>query len=542
MSSSFDEAAQNWRQARSDFFQRRANGQWPEPHPLPDSLLPVAPFDFDLLPERVRAWNKDIYDRMQCPPDFLGVTTMTALGSVIGRKIAIRPQCENDWQEFANIWGMLIGRPGVLKSPPMNEVLKALNKLAAIAREKFEQDKIAYEALATAAKLRHQDKLDQAKKLLKKDRAANINYLFEGEEQAEEPTLKRYICNDTNVASLGVLLQQNPNGLLVFRDEILSLLDNLDREELASERGFYLTGWSGNSPYVFDRIARGLHLSIDGVCISMLGSSQPGRVQRYLLRAVRGDRFDDGLIQRFGLMVWPDIPQDWEHIDRGPDRGAKIRAMKVFEDLDALDWHAIGAKRDRGPDGDEEGLPYFRFEIEAYDLFVDWRTKLERLLRSGELHPAFESHLAKYRKLVPTLALICHVVDGFPGPVGVDSVRRAIAWAAYLETHARRAYGSVTAASADTAKAILAKLRSGHLKAPFGSREVWRPQWSRLTDREQVEAGLRLLVDYDWLAEQRIVTGGRPTIVYAPHPKYALKGGTAKTVRTPFWQFWQWGA
>ena len=100
--------------------------------------------------------------------------------------------------------------------------------------------------------------------------------------------------------------------------------------------------------------------------------------------------------------------------------------------------------------------------------------------------------------------------------MSVGAVRLAIRWAAYLETHALRAYGSVTAAAADTAKAILAKLQSGHISPPFTSRDVWRPQWSRLTDREQVEAGLRMLVDYDWLAERKIPTGGRPIIVYLP--------------------------
>jgi putative DNA primase/helicase len=181
----------------------------------------------------------------------------------------------------------------------------------------------------------------------------------------------------------------------------------------------------------------------------------------------------------------------------------------------SLDWHAINAKRDRKPDGDEEGLPYLRFGIDAYDCFRDWRTILERRLRGGELHVALEAHLAKYRKLVPGLALICHLADGSTGPVCVPAVRRAIAWADYLETHARRAYGSVTAAPADTAKAILGKLQSGHLKTPFAAKDVWRPQWSRLTDREAVESGLRMLVEYDWLAQQRIETAGRPATAYS---------------------------
>jgi putative DNA primase/helicase len=499
-----------------------AGQQWPEPHPLPDSLLPVACFDFDLIPEQARPWIVDVCERMQCPPDYVAVSLMAALGSMVGRKIAIRPQIENDWEVIPNQWALLIGRPGVLKSPAMEEVLKPLHRLSAIALEKLKREMTTYEALATVAKLRHKDNMEKASKILRKNRDADVTSLFEGEEQASEPTLKRYIANDTNVASLGVLLQQNPNGLLVFRDEIVSLLDNLDREEFASERGFYLTGWSGNSSYTFDRIGRGLHLSIDGVCISMLGSTQPGRIEQYLARAMRGGRGDDGLIQRFGLMVWPDISRDWKHVDRRPDRDAKLLAMNVFERLDGLDWRAINAKRDRGPDGDEEGLPHLRFGIDAYDLFQDWRSALERRLRSGELHVALEAHLAKYRKLVPGLSLISHLADGLTGPVCVASVRRALAWVDYLESHARRAYGSVTAASADTANAILSKLRSGHLKAPFGSRDVWRPGWSKLTDREAVDAGLRILVEYDWLGQQRVETPGRPATVYCLNPNAKL--------------------
>jgi putative DNA primase/helicase len=186
----------------------------------------------------------------------------------------------------------------------------------------------------------------------------------------------------------------------------------------------------------------------------------------------------------------------------------------VFARLDQFDWRAIRAQRNRGQTGDEEGLPHLKLAIDAYEMFVAWRTELERRLRSGEMHPALESHLAKYRKLVPGLSLICHLVDGGIGPVGKASVRRAMAWAAYLETHARRAYGSVTAADADTARAILARIRSGHLQGEFTARDVWRPGWSKLTDRAAVQAGLDMLVDYDWLTVRRIDTGGRPSMLY----------------------------
>jgi putative DNA primase/helicase len=497
---------------------------WPDPCPLPEALLPVAPFDFDLLPEQLRSWGADTAERMQCPADYVAVSIMAALGSVLGPKIVIRPKSNDDWQVVCNQWALLIGRPGVLKSPAMQEALRPLKGLCAEASRVFEEMQAGYGLDARVAKLQADAAIKKAGEIFKgkdapsEESKQKARELLAAKNGPSEPTLRRYIANDTNIASLGVLLQQNPNGLLVFRDELVSLLRSLDQEERESEKGFYLTGWNGDSGYAFDRIARGLNLNIERVCISLLGSTQRGAISEYLSRAIRGGRRDDGLIQRFGLLVWPDTPGEWRHVDRWPDKEALALSCEVFNRLDKLDWKAAGAQRDRGLDGDEDGLPYLRFDIEAYDLFVEWRTDLERRIR-GDLHPALESHLAKYRKLVPGLALIDHLVDRGSGPVGVAALGRAIGWARYLETHARRAYGSATFAEAATAKAILAKIRSGDLKSEFRSWDVWRPQWSKLTDRNVVGAGLKMLVDYEHVLETKVDTAGRAAFVYTVNPK-----------------------
>jgi putative DNA primase/helicase len=493
-------------------------GEYPAPHPLPDSLLPVNAFDLALVPERLRPWAGDVCERMQCPPDYIGASLVAALGGIIGRKLAIRPQANDDWSVIANQWALLIGRPGVLKSPAMEESLRPLRKLSAAAEERHKKELAGHKVKTATEKILREGNIKKAAKILRDNKSADVSLLLE-DDAAEEPTLRRYIANDTNVASLGVLLRENPNGLLVFRDEIVSLLDNLDREECVGERGFYLTGWNGDSRYTFDRIGRGLHLTVDGVCISMLGSTQPGRISQYISRAIKGGRGDDGLIQRFGLMVWPDVPSEWTHVDRWPDKAARHAVMDAFARLDGLDWRQVNAKRDVGPTGDEEGMPYLRFSADAYEVFVDWRTTLERRLRGRDLHPALESHLAKYRKLVPGLALILHLADWQLGPVSVEAIRGALAWAKYLESHARRAYGSATSSTASTAKAILARVKSGDLKTEFTTREVWRPQWSHLTDRETVTAGLKMLVDYDWLVLAKKQTGGRPQWTYTVNPR-----------------------
>jgi hypothetical protein len=103
--------------------------------------------------------------------------------------------------------------------------------------------------------------------------------------------------------------------------------------------------------------------------------------------------------------------------------------------------------------------------------------------------------------------------------VGLTALERAVAWAKYLETHARRAYGSAMTVSAATAMAIVAKIRSGDLKSEFRSHDVWRPGWSKLADSEAVRAALDMLVDYDWLRVRKIDTMGRPKFIYTVNPK-----------------------
>jgi hypothetical protein len=128
---------------------------------------------------------------------------------------------------------------------------------------------------------------------------------------------RRYVVNDATYEALGVILADNPNGTLAFRDELVSLLKYLDREEQVSARGFFLTARNGTSGYTFDRIIRG-NTHIEAACLSLLGSTQPGRLAEYMRAAISGGAGDDGMVQRFSLLVWPDQSPSWENTDRYP--------------------------------------------------------------------------------------------------------------------------------------------------------------------------------------------------------------------------------
>jgi hypothetical protein len=482
---------------------------------LPPELLPVKAFDYELMPEALRPWVKDISERMQCPADYVGAAAMVAMGSVIGRQVAIRPKSADDWTEVSNLWGLLVGRPGLLKSPAMEEVLKTIKRLVAKAIDAYNEAKCNYEGKQKIHKARMDAVEANIRKVLKDNPAANVDDMSVWDAETEEPIMRRYIINDTSLGSLVEILRQNPNGVLVHRDEMISLLSYLDLELNQSHRGFYMTGWNGNSTYVQDRLGRGFNRSVPGICLSLLGAATPNGVQRYITGALRSDTRDDGLIQRFNMLVWPDLPNKWQHIDRLPDREAANAAHEIFKHLSNIDLQKIRAKHDVDPDGKQDGLSYLRYNIDAYDAFVVWRTKLEERLRTDDDSPAMQSHLAKYKKLVPALSLICHLADGGTGPVTLAALRRALAWVDYLETHAKRAYGSATTVGGAAAKLILAKLEDGSLSPRnFTARDIQRNDWSRLTDIDVIQAGLSLLVTFEYLIERQVKTGGRPSTLY----------------------------
>jgi hypothetical protein len=272
--------------------------------------------------------------------------------------------------------------------------------------------------------------------------------------------------------------------------------------------------------FTYDRISRGT-LHIRSVLVSIMGGIQPGRLLDYLGAALKGGADDDGLLQRFQMMVYPDVTKGWRNVDRWPDTNAKEWAWAVFQQLDALDPAAIGAEREDGDDS----VPFLHFAPVAQGLFDDWRARLEEKVRSGDEHPAVESHLAKYRSLVPSLALLIHLADGARGHVSEEATRKAIGWAAYLESHARRIYAIVINSAAIAGKALAKRISKGDLKDRFTLRDVYRKHWAGLSEKQAVEQAVDLLLDLGWLKETVEDTGGKPKTHYRINP--ALLNQTA---------------
>jgi putative DNA primase/helicase len=502
---------------RFDSYIAGRDKEFPEPLPLP-KLPPVPEFPLDILPDDLAPWIGDAADRARFRPDFAAVASMAALGSLIGRKIAIRMKRCDDWSEYANVWAALVGPPSALKSPAMREALRPFKALQVTADDRYEKERERFEIEFEAYKVRKEAKKKAAVKALARNPNAAIN-LGDEIEPPTEPVERIYWTSDVTPEKLGEILAKNPTGILIERDELSSLLSALELEDdrHSTLRGLLLSGWSGKEGYRFDRIIRG-KTYLPKFAISVVGGIQPGPLMRYVRSAFSGEKAD-GLLQRFQLIVWPD-PAPFEYVDRFPDSEARRKAAELFERADTFNPDSIGT-HDEFSD-----VPYIRLSAEAQERFIGWYTNFMRERRQADAEGSesapLAAHFGKYPGLLGKLSLILHIADEPEArAVSERTLLKALAWLEYLTPHARRVYHAVSHPETGTAELLLAKLRRGELPVNFKAWEITKKGWAGLTDREAVKRACRLLLEYNWLIEVDAggASGGRPADpVYAVSP------------------------
>ena len=495
-----------------------AASNWPTPEPIQSELPPVAAFSEDLLPVSFRPLVRDVAERMQVPIDYPAAVTVICLAGAVNRRAVIQPKAsDTSWVAVPNLWGGIIGPPGIMKSPLISAVTRPLNQIQTEWRLGHEESLKNYALGQEEYDLQHSVWKDQYKVASKKGNVAPDR----PEGKPEEPKLRRLIVNDATFEALHQTMSEKPAGILVIRDELTGWWSQLDRAAREGERAFCLQAWNGDTGHTIDRIGRGT-IHVEACCMSMLGGIQPGRLRSYLVDALADGPSNDGLIQRFQILVWPDIEPNWTYVDRTPNVAAEQMAALVFRKLVELDG---------------KNPARFRFAPEAQELFVKWLTNLELTIRANDLHPALIAHLSKYRSLMPSLALLFELADrvgsvGFVGSsfantenfVNLDHTRQAVGWCEYLETQARRVYSCIVTPQLRAARELADRIKNRKVGTDgfFSCREVYLKGWTGLDNPDAVKQAIEVLQDAKWLREvpyDSKTSGGRPSNRYQVNPR-----------------------
>jgi hypothetical protein len=485
---------------------------WPAPTPIKSVLSPVDRLCPEMLPDAIRDYVMDVSNRQQAPPDFVAVAALCAIAAVIGNRVRVRPKQHDDWEIVPNLWGAIIGRPSTMKSSAMRSALAALYAIQDTERERWEQQCKASKIDCALSALEAKGEKRKAEKALKggnRDEAQGI--LANLIDDTEEPPCPRIVVNDATVEKIGELLNENPRGLLLVRDELVGLLSKLERDEYQSDRAFFLEAYNGDGPFTYDRIGRGT-VHIKHCTLGIIGGVQPARIAPIVRGAISGAS-NDGFVQRLQMTVYPDDDRSWEYIDRKPDPAARLAYEKVFRSLYEL---ALG---------DTDNPAILHLSPESQILFRQWMEEINSDARTGSLSSVLESHILKMPETVASLALLFELIDGGRCEVTEISMRRALDWADYLRTHANRLYSLGETMAADGARLIVE--RRGQLATPFTARDVHQKGWIGLTDRSAVTAAIELLLATHHCreaAQGSTASGGRPTTGYNWNPSLTNEG------------------
>jgi hypothetical protein len=329
-----------------------------EPLPLEERLLPVPQFPLDCLTPPLQDYCRIRAAQTCLPPDFVATTFLGVISGLIGRSCQLEMRPGHDWVESANLWGLLIGNPSSQKSPIIKSVSKlCLAPLDVKARAEYESAMKTYKGRKRAAK-----KLE-------------IDF------DEPEPVRRRFHTDDPTVASMKKLFSTNPRGILLRNDEASAQLQKFDKDGCEGDRAFFLSCWSGQESYHDDRISRESLLDLT-LCLAWIGGIQPNTIKFHLQQATNASIGSDGLMQRFQLISYPDVKDEFKDVDVQISTGLKESIAKLAADID----NACLVER------------ILRFDLEAQKAFVGWYVVHQNQIRAEE-EDFWQSHLGKIPKL-----------------------------------------------------------------------------------------------------------------------------------------------
>lgn len=454
-----------------------------EPQPLEEQQLSVPPFPLDCLATPLAEYCRIRATQNCLPPDFTATAFLGVFSGLIGKSHQLEMRPGHDWIESANLWGLIIGNPASLKSPTIKSV-----------------SNLCLKPLDENAKLIFESAMREYKTCLKQAQKNKTDF------DEPEPVRRRFHTDDPTVASLKKLFSTNQRGILLRSDEASAQLQKFDKDGCEGDRAFFLSCWSGQESYHDDRMTRVSLLDLS-LCLAWMGGIQPNTLKHHLQQATHASKGSDGLMQRFQLICYPIVDQEFKDVDIQIPAELKAEITKLAVDLDRL---CIGQK-------------ILRYGNEAQKAFVNWYVIHQNLTRKED-EEYWQSHLGKIPKLIGSLCIQLHLIENLKNKVDSDEIslsvfEKALRLAEYYIAHARKTYTCIEARVLSNGRKILKMIRSGKLQERFKASDIYRNCSCALKEPETTQAALEYLKDYNIVAQEKQIGGiGRHSIDWVIHP------------------------
>lgn len=386
-----------------------------------------APFPVEAIPEPLQSFVETAARSLLCDPSFIALPTLAVCATAIGntRRLRIRA----GWDVPAIVWTVDVGESGDGKTPAHRLARAPLMRRQERWLDKYAEERAAFDAA------------DEEYRAAKKQRGAEIGLML----PPVEPVCQREIVVDTTVEGLAPIIQENPRGLLVARDELSGWFGSFDRYgsgkgKTSGDSAHWLSMYNAE-PILVDRRTNRTTLYARSSFVCVTGGIQPA----ILARAMHGEHRESGLLARLLMAAPPRSAKQWTDDDI-PEAAEKEYA-KLVDALFALE-----------ADCDDEGKPrpvVVTMTPDAKAAYVAHYNAInvERAELSGDLAAAW----SKLEEIPARLALILHYVEAAyrggdinePSTITAGTMNDAIRLANWFKRETRRVYGLLAETNED---------------------------------------------------------------------------------------------
>ena len=342
-------------------------------------------FPLEIFPKAIRDIIEALEEYENYNVDFTSASFLTVFAAAMGNTWSVRFM--TGWVSRPIIYMVLVGSPSCGKTPPLQQAVAPLLKLDG------EYDMIYCKEMETYRRWERMSAKQREKHSLP--------------EEMKMPQRKCHVVVDSTVEALIGALRDNPRGVLIYKDEIDSLLSNFNRYN-GSDEGYFLSLFSG-TPFKYSRKSNNEHIFLANPYCSIIGSTQPGRLGEQF----GGKRMMNGFSSRF-LKVYPEI-------DKMPSWNDTAMPDGVLEEWGRIIRKVVTVT----PSTDQEGKATsieLMFSQEAKLRVIQWKDEVNNKAYAETDSDAVRALCGKLETYLVRFCLVIQIMHCICGESGMDKI------------------------------------------------------------------------------------------------------------------------
>ncbi len=342
-------------------------------------------FPLEIFPKAIRDIIEALEEYENYNVDFTSASFLTVFAAAMGNTWSVRFM--TGWVSRPIIYMVLVGSPSCGKTPPLQQAVAPLLKLDG------EYDMIYCKEMETYRRWERMSAKQREKHSLP--------------EEMKMPQRKCHVVVDSTVEALIGALRDNPRGVLIYKDEIDSLLSNFNRYN-GSDEGYFLSLFSG-TPFKYSRKSNNEHIFLANPYCSIIGTTQPGRLGEQF----GGKRMMNGFSSRF-LKVYPEIDEMLSWNDTAMPDG-------VLEEWERIIRRVITVT----PSTDQEGKATsieLLFSQEAKLRIIQWKDEVNNKVYAETDSDAVRALCGKLETYLVRFCLVIQIMHCICGESGMDKI------------------------------------------------------------------------------------------------------------------------